>query len=95
MSDPTILDPPKGPDSFTREQGVDAVDEITQKRMDAEEWDYWIDLNIRGARLGNSGKVRWHITQDGDEVYSEQYVADVLEKVIKVIRENDAVQEEE
>ena len=67
-------------------------DEITRRRMDKGEWDHWLDLKIRGVCIGDTGRVRWRLTPDGDDdhEYDEQYVADVLEKVIQVIRNNDA-----
>lgn len=65
------------------------TDELTRRRMESEDWDHWLDMKIRGVRLGDTGKVRWHIEQDGDMEYDEQYVADVLEKVILVIRADD------
>jgi outer membrane protein assembly factor BamB len=58
--------------------------------MDNNEYDHYLDLSIRGVRIGNTGKVKWHIEQDGDIEYDEQYVADVLEKVIQVIRNNNS-----
>lgn len=66
------------------------TDEVTRRRMDKDEWDHWLDLEIRGVRIGDTGKFRWRLIQDGDHEYDEQYVADVLEKVIQVIRNNDA-----
>ncbi len=64
------------------------MDEITHRRMESGDYDHWLNLDIRGVRIGNTGQVRWHIERDGDMVYDEQYVADVLEKVIMVIRKD-------
>ena len=72
------------------EQRSRMTDEVTRLRMEMNEWDHWLDLKIRGVRIGDTGKVRWRLEQDGDHEYGEQYVADVLEKVIQVIRNNDA-----
>lgn len=65
-------------------------DEITRHRMSAEQWDHRLDLKIRGVRIGDTNKIRWRLVQDGDHEYDEQYAADVLEKVIHVIRNDDA-----
>lgn len=64
------------------------ADEITTRRLNHSDWDYALDLTIRGTRIGDTGKARWIIVQDGDAEYDEQYVADVLEKVVLVIRGN-------
>ena len=66
------------------------TDEITRRRIDSRDYDHWLELTIGGVRIGNTGKVRWRLEQDGDMEYDEQYLADVLEKVIEVIRNNDA-----
>ena len=66
------------------------TDEFTRRRMDAGQFDHCLNLDIAGVRIGNTGMIRWHIVQNGDIIYDEQYVADVLEKVVQVIRENDA-----
>ena len=65
------------------------TDEITRKRIDSGDWDHWLDLEIRGVRIGETGMVRWKLRQDGDEEYDEQYVADILEKMVRVIRNDD------
>jgi hypothetical protein len=64
------------------------TDEFTRRRLDAKDYDHYVLLEIGGVRIGNTGKVRWHIEQDGDQEYDEQYLADVLEKVIQVIRKD-------
>ena len=66
------------------------MDEITRRRLDKCDYDHYLELTIGGCRIGSTGMVRWHIEQDGDVEYDEQYVADVLEKVIEVIRQNNA-----
>ena len=64
------------------------IDAFTRRRLDNGDYDHYLELNIAGVRIGSTGKVRWHIVQNGDIEYDEQYVADVLEKVIEVIRNN-------
>ncbi len=64
------------------------IDEITRKRIDSGAVDHQLNLDIVGVRIGNTGKVRWSIEQHGCIEYDEQYVADVLEKVVEVIRNN-------
>ena len=64
------------------------MDEITQRRLDKQDYDHYVELTICGVRIGSTGKVRWKIMQDGDTEYDEQYIADVLEKVVEVIRNN-------
>lgn len=66
------------------------MDEITRKRIDSGAVDHQLTVDIVGVRIGNTGKVRWHIEQSGCIEYDEQYVADVLEKVVEVIRNNNA-----
>jgi len=66
------------------------ADEITQRRLNSGDYDHYLNLDISGVRIGSTGMVRWHIEQNGDIEYDEQYVADVLEKVVQVIRENSA-----
>ena len=65
-------------------------DEITRRRIDNKDYDHYLNLEIGGVRIGNTGQVRWRIVQhsDDDIIYDEQYVADVLEKVVQVIRQN-------
>lgn len=65
------------------------TDEITRRRLDSGEPDHYLVLTIHGVRIGDTGMVRWHIEQDGDQEYDEQYVADVLEKVVQVIRKDE------
>ena len=49
------------------------IDEITSKRLDNKEYDYYLNLDIVGVRLGDTGLVQWEITQDpGDKVYDKQ-----------------------
>lgn len=72
---------------------MDETDEITRRRLDNRDYDHYLNLDLGGVRIGNTGMVRWHIEQNGDIQYDEQYVADVLEKIIMVIRKNDATTE--
>ena len=67
------------------------VDDLTRLRMDRQQWDYSLDIEIRGICIGTTDKVRWQITQALDEngeyeEHNEMYLADVLEKVVQVIR---------
>ncbi len=66
------------------------TDDITRRRLDFKQFDHFLELTIGGVLIGSTGMIRWHLEQDGDQEYDEQYVADVLEKVIEVIRNNDA-----
>jgi len=64
------------------------TDDITRRRIDNKEYDHYLELTIAGVRIGSTGLVRWRIEQDGDMEYDEQYLADVLEEVVEVIRNN-------
>lgn len=64
------------------------IDEFTRRRLDNGEYDHYLLLEISGVRIGDTGMVRWRMEQEGDEEYDEQYIADVLEKIIEVIRTN-------
>lgn len=66
------------------------MDEFTQRRLDKKDYDHYVELTLCGVRIGDTGKVRWKIIQDGDTEYDEMYIADVLEKVVEVIRQNNA-----
>ncbi len=70
-------------------EGLPAVlDSMTRRRIDNPkvEPDHWIELDIKGYRIGMTGRVRWCIEQDGDEEYLPEYLANVLEKVVEALR---------
>ena len=63
------------------------TDPITRKRLDNGDYDYHVDLCIKGVRIGATDKTRWHIEAETYDVhYDSEYVAELLEKVIEVMR---------
>lgn len=70
------------------------VDELTQRRIDSQQWDYELDLTIRGVLVGDSDRVHWVVTQ-GDLAGSEptaahedpEYIAALLERVVELLRD--------
>lgn len=63
------------------------TDSITRKRLDNGETDHHICLFFNGVRIGNTGKVRWQITTcESAEDYEPEYIDELLEKIIEVIR---------
>lgn len=77
------------------------VDEFTRRRMDddAEEPDYGLVLDIRGYRVGRENRVRWQVipvaTTANIDIEDGVYIAEVLEKVIVVLRAGKAWREED
>lgn len=55
-------------------------DDITKRRRP----DYWINANIIGVRLGDTGKTKWDVEIDGEE--DKQVAAEILEKAAYVLR---------
>ena len=68
------------------------TDDITRKRIDSGAIpDYGLLLDIKGYRLGNTGQARWTIVPiewtDGIDPEDNEYIADILEKVVEVLRQ--------
>ena len=69
------------------------LDEFTRRRMDddTEEPDYGLVLDIRGYRVGRQNRVRWQVipvaTTANIDIEDGVYIAEVLEKVIVVLRD--------
>lgn len=80
---------------------VDEVDELTRKRIDDDgvEPDYGIVLDIRGYRIGREKRVRWQVipveSSANIDIEDGGYIADVLEKVIEVLRNGETWKETE
>lgn len=68
-------------------------DEFTRKRIESEsEPDYGLLLDIRGYRYGTEDRVRWRIEPlawANIDPEDSEYLADVLEKVVEVIRDGE------
>ena len=71
---------------------ADETDEFTRRRIDddGEAPDYGLLLDIRGYRIGNQNRVRWQVIPVAStanvDIEDGEYVAEVLEKVIEVLR---------
>lgn len=68
------------------------TDDITRRRIDSgADPDYMLVLEIKGYRLGTSGLARWNIKpvdwSDNIDPEDNKYMADILEKVIEVMRQ--------
>lgn len=70
----------------------DKLDDFTRRRMDddGEKPDYGLLLDIRGYRVGDTNRVRWQVipveSTANIDVEDGGYIAEVLEKVIAVLR---------
>lgn len=70
---------------------------FTDRRFEEGSEDYYIPFLVRGVCLRPTGKVRWRIEVEGDDVrFPEEQgpikgetLCQVLEKVIEVIRQDD------
>ena len=68
------------------------LDEFTRRRVDddGEAPDYGLLLDIRGYRIGISNVVRWQVipveSSANIDIEDGVYIAEVLEKVIEVLR---------
>ena len=77
------------------------LDEFTRKRMDddAEEPDYGLVLDIRGYRVGRQNRVRWQVipvaTTANVDIEDGEYMAEVLERVVAVLRGGETWHEED
>jgi hypothetical protein len=54
-----------------------------QRRFESPDYD--LEVFITGVRLGDSGKVRWHVAYD--EGYDPLLVSDILECATEVLRD--------
>ncbi len=68
------------------------TDDITRRRIDSgSEPDYYLLQEIKGYRMGTSGKARWDIGfldwSDNIDPEDKKYIADILEKVVEVLRQ--------
>lgn len=61
------------------------TDVITRRRLGNGDFDYEFDFHVVGVLIGDTGKTRWRIIYDDD--YDSEYIADVLEKVVEVLRQ--------
>ena len=70
----------------------DELDEFTRRRIDddSEEPDYGLLLDIRGYRVGTQNRVRWQVipveSSANIDITDGIYIAEVLEKVIEILR---------
>lgn len=64
---------------------AEPTDQITRHRIDIGDFDYTFHVDAWGVRKGDTGQVRWFITHD--EEYHPTYVANVLEKILLVMRD--------
>lgn len=77
------------------------LDDFTQRRMDddGEAPDYGLVLDIRGYRIGTTNKVRWQVipveSSADIDVEDGVHIAEVLEKVIEVLRAGETYREPE
>lgn len=80
---------------------VDEVDDFTRRRIDDDGVapDYGLLLDIRGYRIGTGNRVRWQVipveSSANIDMDDGEYVAEVLEKVIEVLRTGETFVEPE
>lgn len=55
-----------------------------QRRFESPDYD--LEVFITGIRLGDTGKVRWHVAYDEGE--DPLVIADILECTVEVLRNN-------
>jgi len=68
-------------------KALSEVDSVTRKRIDKGDFDHHLCIFVDGTRIGKTDKVRWLITTcDEAQEYEPEYIAEILEKVIEVIR---------
>jgi hypothetical protein len=68
------------------------LDDFTRRRIDDDGVvpDYGLLLDIRGYRVGDENRVRWQVipveSSANIDIEDGEYMAEVLEKVIQVLR---------
>ncbi len=70
---------------------VTDLDELTRKRLEGSEPDWYLLLEIKGWSVGDTDMARWLVTTvDWSEHIDPEnymYIAEIMEKVVAVIRQ--------